>query len=1050
MRTNRVTPKGIIRITGEHDTGDGACDEVINLRYEQGSMRLCGKKGLLATSSTIFLAFYRHRLPGRDNYIGIYVKNGRLKVSTVTIDNGIASPDAERVSNPAPAIAVFDEGDTIDVKFINNLLIISSENEHKIYTYYYRDNAYSLLSDGTLPSIQLGFSKTDYYGSAMTEKDNQDRYVDDAEVADYTLEGVAERFYENDNLSMQNVIDEISAGISFIRRSKDKHKTEGWVAVCANFTLFDNSQTKPSPPIWFYLGAEPSLRFGCYDPQWGSWGQGHLHISMPTSSLSVYISSIVGHDFAKYKDLIKSINIYSTYPHSGFDIEKTFRNGLILPLVKDWAKKWKKQHDTNTCVRVFRKYICTTNAYVKNTVTDAFSYESTDPSDLDGELFRLQKTIPYQQSLDAMSNIIVELDFSETALAGALMPVENSGYVSRYGKMTTYNSRLHLFDITNRLSLPTDGGNPDGPFGQSWMHKPDLLDLDSSVSGSFLKNLEAWTDDDFSVEVALCEISTRKEGKTLTSYRTIKVPYFTREGERLVVIRARATVTDADSYNVRLFTNNGYASFALQPSVSYNHADVHADGYTLVPLERFFIGAFRQPSDRIPQNSGPLASPFYSEGREYVCVSLSQTSEDWHSFGDDVVEYGEDDTVVVSAQNNPTYFSPENSYRIGGKVLAVSPNAEAVSDVQVGQYPLAVFTDNGIYTLIQGDGKVLYSNVAKIAEDIMKEGSSVLPTTYGITFLSGDGVFTLVGRKCVRISLALDGPPDWDIRQCAQYQAAHECTDTHMYAWKNGTDFVYTDSATPSAGSIAYDKYGEALPLRISGAGGTGIEYDGNEYTYSQDDNRNLLYNVQPYLSDDFRDEIADVSKVRLLFDAYKAELILSITDRPYSYVYSFTERQWHKITETFAFGSEALALVYPPVATGASPTCEIRNVNDETFGINEPVMVHLQTRCVKFGTESYKAVHRLLGRVNVNNTHDYNIPNGDITGMYLYASRDLRHWSMVGLYQHKGYTDLMHVNKTAAHFKYFLITFGGKLIKDSEITGFDADVLYRYQDKER
>lgn len=1051
MRTNRVTPKGIIRITGEHDAGDGACDEVINLRYEQGSMRLCGKKGLLATSSTIFLAFYRHRLPGVDRYIGIYVKNGRLKVSTVTIDNGIASPDAERVSNPAPAIAVFDEGDTIDVKFINNLLIISSENEQKIYTFYYADNTYSLLSDGSLPDIQLGFVKNDYYPTHPSYSISGTLY--DGINADYVGSGVAAKYSEKGNIAISDIAADVNAGLSYIRHTKDKHKTEGWVAVCANFTLFDGSETKPSQPVWYYLGGAPELRFGMPE---GSIGNGDLYIGMTTSSLKVNIAAIVGNDYAKYKDLIKSINIYSTYPHSGWDMSRSLElNSLaILNGVRSWADDWKTMngHNTHYVTYVYNGTIYSgKNKSNISSPAAVYPFERTDVAELDAELFRLQKSFPYQEHI---SSEFVELDFSEAAVAGRLMPTENSGYVRRYGKMTTYNSRLHLFDIKNNFKMPGDGGNPDGLFGPSWMFRADSI----SDTTAFAAQIATWTGKTVQTALARCAAKTKKEGKTLLASRILQIPTFSDTvggvTTHYAVVRALPTVTDRDSFSADLYLSTYVFNAGLRPSQSYNFSyaeAIKADGAK--SLGEFYTGTYQLPTTFPSISSGQILDDHYTAAFEFVCVPLEYTTVDWiYDFTEDDIEYGEDDTVVVSAQNNPTYFSPENSYRIGGKVLAVSPNAGAVSDVQVGQYPLAVFTDNGIYTLIQGDGKVLYSNVAKIAEDVMKEGSSVLPTTYGITFLSGDGVFLLVGRKCAKISLALDGPPDWDIRQCEQYQRAHECTEAHLCAWCDQVtgNYVYTETDEPSAGDIVYDKYGDSLSLTVSSASGQTITVSGTTYTYTAAENRNLLYNIQPYLSDDFRDEIADVSKVKLLFDAYKAELILSITDKPYSYVYSFTERLWHKITETFAFGSEALALVYPPVATGETPTCEIRNVNDETFGINEPVMVHLQTRCVKFGTESYKAVHRLLGRVNVNNTHDYDIPNGDITGMYLYASRDLRHWSMVGLYQHKGYTDLMHINKTAAHFKYFLITFGGKLIEDSEITGFDADVLYRYQDKER
>ena len=1030
MRTNRVTPKGIIRITGEHDAGDGACDEVINLRYEQGTMRLCGKKGVFATSATVFKAFYVHRMPGGAVYIGVYDDGTAQKVSEVDINTS-------KVAVPGELIAQFSASDTLDVKFINNLCVISSEEQAKIYTYAYIDSAYRPLSDGTLPDIQLGFAKTDYYGRMpLVSLGNVSM---DADITDFVLDGVAAKYASNGTVSIESCKADVNAGLSYIRHASDKHRTEGWVAVCATLSLFDNSETKPTQPVWFYLGGTPNIRYG---KDGGTTGQGSLFIGMPTSSLTVNIAAITG-DYAKYKDLIRSVNIYSTYPMSGVDMEKTFSDNAaaIVSSVQTWALKWKGNSNTKQTVYILNDRVMSGTASGGYDVyTMAGGWSRVAPKDFDNALFRLQKSIPYQSDYASMCNETVELDFSEAAVAEALMPAENSGYVRRFGKMEAYNSRIHLYDLKNTLSLPGDRGNPDGLFGPSWMYRAD----DASAS-AFAGMLSTWTGKSVSSSVAVCTVLTKKEGVTLRASRTIRVPLFSDGGVTYIVVRALPTVADVDSYEATVYPTTGKATFALRRSASYNYAYGEAIGKPGARyLADFLAGDYALPTSIPEFHTGAVGDEHFTAAYEYVCVPVESTTESWDDIGDDITEYDEIDTVVASAQNNPTYFSPENSYRIGGRVLGIAPNADGISEVTIGQYPLAVFTDNGIYSLVQGDGKILYSRVAKIAEDVAKEGSALMPTTYGVAFLAGDGVFILKGRQCARISLALDGPPDWDIRQCEQYIRAHKCTETHLYAWKHGSDFVYTDSITPSEGNIAYNKYGEALPLRISGAGGTGIEYDGDEYTYSESDNVNLLYDISDYLSDDFRDEIADTSKVRLLFDSYKAELIVSITDRPYSYVYSFAERQWHKITETFAFGSDNLALLYPGEGT------EIRNINDETFALNEPVIAHLQTRCTKFGTESYKSVHRLLGRVNINNTHSDEIHNGDLTGMYLYASRDMRHWAMVGLYQHKGYTDLMHVNKTAAHFKYFIITLGGKLIKDSEITGFDADVLYRYQDKER
>lgn len=1032
MRTNRVTPKGIIRITGEHDAGDGACDEVINLRYEQGTMRLCGKKGVFATSATVFKAFYVHRMPGGAVYIGVYDDGTAQKVSEVDINTS-------KVAVPGELIAQFSASDTLDVKFINNLCVISSEEQAKIYTYAYTDGSYKLLSDGTLPDIQLGFVKTDYHGGYPFVQTGENRYANG--TPDYVVQGIAAQYSANGNVTPDNLIADVNAGLNFIRHTKDRHRTEGWVAVCANLTLFDNTQTKPTQPVWFYLGGTPEFRYGNGADHSNN---GALHIGMPTSSLTVNISTITG-DYAKYKDLVRSVNIYSTYPQSGFDIEAYFqKNSLILTEVKTWADYWRKNNQYQYPVVITNGYLYQNN---QNTPLSGYpkalpyKYERTAPKDFDNALFRLQKSIPYQSDYASMCSETVELDFSETSLTGELMPAENSGYVRRFGKMEAYNSRIHLYDLKNTLSLPGDRGNPDGLFGPSWMY-----DADDIVAEAFARALATWTGKNVTSSTAVCAVRTKKETVTLLASRTIRVPMFSDSGVTYIVVRALPTVADVDSYEATVYPTTGKATFALRKSASYNYAygeAINKDGAR--NLADFLAGDFAIPQYlHTNLDVGAVGANHLTAAYEYVCVPVESTTESWDDIGDDITEYDEIDTVVASAQNNPTYFSPENSYRIGGRVLGIAPNADGISEVTIGQYPLAVFTDNGIYSLVQGDGKILYSRVAKIAEDVAKEGSALMPTTYGVAFLAGDGVFILKGRQCARISLALDGPPDWDIRQCEQYIRAHKCTEHHLTAWKYGDSFIYTDNDEPAAGNIVYNKYGEPLPLRVEAASGQYITYDGTSYALSLDDSVNLLYDISDYLSDDFRDEIADTSKVRLLFDSYKAELIVSIIDRPYSYVYSFAERQWHKITETFAFGSDNLALLYPGEGT------EIRNINDESFALNEPVIAHLQTRCTKFGTESYKSVHRLLGRVNINNTHSDEIHNGDLTGMYLYASRDMRHWAMVGLYQHKGYTDLMHVNKTAAHFKYFIITLGGKLIKDSEITGFDADVLYRYQDKER
>lgn len=1073
MRTNRFVPKGIIRSSGEHEAGDGACDEVINLRYEDGTMRPCGTKSVIA-NDTPFVMFYKHSMPGSSVYIGAHIDGdtGSKIVSTVSLNGNGGYEIGE-------TIASFGAGDNIDIKFINNIAIISSDERGVIYSYVYVDGEYKLLSDGTLPDIMLDFSRADFRGGDIQSYPNGNVSGPAYHNPDFELSGVADKYAESGNVNVESVVSDIKSGLNYIRHIKDKHRTEGYVGVCANFTLFDGSETKPSQPVWFYLGGAPKIQFGYGE---GNTGNRSMFVSMPTSSLSVWINSLGlanPEQYEKYSDVIKSVNIYCTYPHSGIDIDKTFDYSGNGPLLVNSVNQWSDLSKQPGGGNIKYTYAFGPNGYgaMKGKVYQSsshFSFVREKVRNVETEMFYCQKRVRFSPNIEQMREV-VELDFSERMLTFDTMPVENSGYVKRYGKMMTYNSRLHLFDITNTLMLPHASGTHDALFGQSWTRSSNMF-----VNREFASEISNLCQlPDITTVGGILIIKSRKEGSILTSKRNIDVTTFTstkfadQGSRRYIILRYMPDIVDIDTISVDLYfeaNNTTYKwSTSPNPSKSSNFAYVEAisdpnarplvDFYTTVPDDDIVVSGpsaynpnaqYRYPVSHFNE---PLPnSTYYGDAYEYACIDVT----DMYADGDmahidrvqDSTTYRESDTVVVSSQNNPIFFSPENSYRIGGNVRSVVPNSGEISDVQYGQYPLSVFTDNGVYAMQQGSGKILYATVNKIAEDVIDDGCGALPTTYGISFISNGGVFLMVGRRCWRISAALDGPPDYDIRNCEQYKAAHMCHFHHLCAWTNPNGAIYTmdDFENVGPGTIVYNSDGVPTGGRVDSIDGNNIVYGGDKYAYTESMNVNLLYDIEPYLSGDFRDEIEDASKVTMAFDRTKAELLISISDKPYTYAYSFVEKQWHKILEVFDFSSDSIVLM-PSTDGRYHAVCDItKEHHDATRGM----LVHLQTRCLKFGTESYKAVHRCIGRVNINNTHNYEIPNGWITGMYLYASRDMRNWSMVGLNQARGYADIYNINKTSAHFKYYLISLGGRLLEDSEITCFDTDVQYRYEDKER
>jgi len=217
---------------------------------------------------------------------------------------------------------------------------------------------------------------------------------------------------------------------------------------------------------------------------------------------------------------------------------------------------------------------------------------------------------------------------------------------------------------------------------------------------------------------------------------------------------------------------------------------------------------------------------------------------DMEPFDEDIPEhndtYEEDSSLNVTAQNNPIVFPVEHSYLFPGTIKALAYATEPVSQTQISQYPLYVFTDKGIYAMEQGindprlntTGTVLYANQILINTDQCDD--TVIQTRSGVVYISNGGIYILSGRNSLNISLPLSGNLDTDIRTAVAYPQC--CMNNNLYNVENNLSQVKLEDYLPNA-SLVY------IP---------------------------------------FRDE-----------------LIVSNPDYQYSYVFSFIYKSWHKITET-------------------------------------------------------------------------------------------------------------------------------------------------------
>ena len=104
-----------------------------------------------------------------------------------------------------------------------------------------------------------------------------------------------------------------------------------------------------------------------------------------------------------------------------------------------------------------------------------------------------------------------------------------------------------------------------------------------------------------------------------------------------------------------------------------------------------------------------------------------------------------DSQIFTSLVNNPFVFEASGDNTVGtGKIIGIVANTEAVSQGQFGQYPLMVFTDEGIYGLsVNSEG--LYSASYPISREVCLENSPLVPTDRLVFFASKKGLMAASG-----------------------------------------------------------------------------------------------------------------------------------------------------------------------------------------------------------------------------------------------------------------------------------------------------------------
>lgn len=113
--------------------------------------------------------------------------------------------------------------------------------------------------------------------------------------------------------------------------------------------------------------------------------------------------------------------------------------------------------------------------------------------------------------------------------------------------------------------------------------------------------------------------------------------------------------------------------------------------------------------------------------------------------------------IFTSVVNNPFVYEASGDNTVGtGKILGIAANTEPISQGQFGQYPLMVFTTEGIYAMtVSSEG--LYTSTRPLSREVCNNAASITPTGSMIFFTSARGLMAVSGNTVACMSEQLRG-----------------------------------------------------------------------------------------------------------------------------------------------------------------------------------------------------------------------------------------------------------------------------------------------------
>ena len=695
-----ISPKGIKRSSSLLFDQDGACNEIINLRFKNNEWQSIQPGTLLGTFSfyTTGDLLFRHNILSDD--LLIYWNHSTGLVSTVSITSGNLVSSITTVS-----------GITKIYEFGIILLLISPDD----VTYLKYD--YDSSSYIQLPPITHGTYTPQESGSTT--------------------------FFDLIQLDQSPTISASLAALISRRRGFElKGMVHGHVFFRMAFKTYDGNYVMYSPIMYNYIGdydssdsywgaasflipAQPSTPSDTISVFWGSWAKPSFYLSFTTEKLAT---------IQAYSMLIDKIVLFMASPNYEWD-EGASTTDLISYNPSTGGTQYYLPHTTAP-----DKYIENNNSFYK-------IWE--------------QKISELPQS----QTIIPDLGDISTLPTNESLPVDNFTHHTYFSDILfEYNSRMHLGAVKTKF----------GDFQQQ-LESDAVLTFNSDTFTKIAVVSLGY--DVYALIVLKSEQGTRyvlRKQDNLIIYQDTSGDNYIIWNQMIIYPDDTATqlwLLGYDGTNYYRISNAGLSYFNLTSHLFGNYS-YNIIGVDSITTNSSFDNATTQMREL---SRGALYMPTLTQLQANIQYSMP-TIQNYIQ---------ETNRLQVSELNNILLFPAANSYRIGNltnSITGIASQAVDVSSAQFGQYPLYVGSTDGIFTLMQGSGSILYQSIHPVSTHSV---NNLLGIEGGIMFITDYGMFLLIGSQPKQINLDVRGTPDTFINSLTSFTN----TQTNIPATISTSDF---------------------------------------------------------------------------------------------------------------------------------------------------------------------------------------------------------------------------------------------------------------------